>query len=227
MTNRLAILLIGLCAAAAICAQENQINVSGTGVVQADPDTALFTFSISGQTDTPAVAMERADSVGGDLVRRLERIGIESRDIRSTPVTLNPFLDRQSQRQLIQYSRTTRATLRDLDRIEDVYSAALEAGVNSIGELTFSVSRYRELEDQARVLALEDARTQADAIAATLGVEVGRVLSVNVSRSSPIIGRADRQMRFAVAEAQAAPDFRAGEIEVTATANVAFEIIHR
>jgi uncharacterized protein YggE len=226
MAKLLAGLIASICFAAVAHAQQNQINVNGTGVVQAEPDTALFTFGIAGQTDTPAVAMERADAVGGDLVRRLERIGIEARDIRSTPVTLSPFMDRQSQRQLIRYARTTRATLRDLEEIDEVYSAALEAGVNSIAELTFSVSNYRELEDRARDLALEDARMQAEAIAATLGIEVGRVLSVNVSRSSPVVGRADMRIAMA-AEAAAAPDFRSGEIEITATANVAFEIIHR
>lgn len=207
-------------------AQPNRLSAEGRGVVRAEPDRAVFTFGIEGQTDSPAVAVERADSVSGDLVRRLERIGIESTDIRSTPVALNPFMDRQSQRQLIRYSRTTTAVLHDLDQVADVYAAALDAGVNSVGQLEYSLSNYAELETQARDLALVDARDQAEGMARALGVEIGRVLSANVSRSEP--QPLSRTLTFGVAAAaEPAPDYRSGTIEVTARASVDFEIIER
>ena len=204
-------------------AQQAGLYVNGYGVVRVEPDIAMFSFGIQGQTDTPADAMQRADSISGDLVRRLEGIGIDSDDIRSTPVALNPFIDRQTQRELIRFSRTTTAVLRDLDDFEAVYEASLASGINSIGNVTFTASNIDELQNQARDLALEDAQAQAEAIAAKLGIQVGRVLSVNTSRPQPPGIFRGREM--AMVSADVAPEFRTGLIEVNQDASVNFEIV--
>ena len=204
-------------------AQEGGIHVVGFGNVRTEPDIATFNFGIQGQTDTAADAMQRADTISGDLVRRLERLGIDAEDIRSTPVTLNPFVDRQTQRELINFNRTTTATLRDLSRFEDVNEAALEAGVNSIGNVSFGVSNMRELQDRARDLALDDARDQAEAIAARLGLKVGRVLDVQLVQQRPgPLPQGGELLRLA---ADAGPEFRTGLFEINQDASVSFEII--
>lgn len=217
-------LLMILAFASTAEAQENGIHVEGSGTVRAEPDIATFVFGIAGQTDSAANAMQRADAISGDLVRRLERLGIEPGDIRSTPVTLNPFVDRQTQRELIRFDRTTTVVLRDLDEFEKVNEAALEAGVNSIGDVRFSVADIEALQNRARDLALDDAREQAEAIAARLGVGLGRVLSVGVSRqfTTPVVRAAVQEFQRA---ADAGPEFRTGTIEVTQTASVSFEIL--
>jgi hypothetical protein len=218
-------LLAALTAAAGAVAQERRINVSGYGMVEAEPDMARFRFSIEGQTDTPALATERADAIAGDLVRRLERIGIESRDIRSSPVSMFPFTDVQSRRELIRFNRETTVVVRDLDDVEAVNTAALEAGVNSIGQAEYSVSNLEELQNQARDLALEDARQQAQGAAGALGVRIGRVVTISVSRPQPIPPRPLLQAFRTADAAEAAPDYRPGRIEITAGADVAFEIV--
>jgi uncharacterized protein YggE len=204
-------------------AQDNGIHVIGFGVVRAEPDIASFNFGIQGQTDTAADAMQRANAISGDLVRRLERLGIAAEDIRSTPVTLSPFIDRQTQRELINFNRTTTATLRELDRFEAVNEAALEAGVNSIGNVSFAVSNMRELQNQARDLALDDARDQAEAIAARLGIGVGRVLSVQLIQQRP--GPGPQARASLTVAADSGPDYRTGLFEINQDANVSFEII--
>jgi uncharacterized protein YggE len=223
MKQMMAVGVLTLLAANVVAQPEGQIHVSGTGTVTVEPDMAIFTFGIQGQTDTAAVAMERADQVNGELVRELEALGIERVDIRSAPVTMNPFVDRPSQRQLINYSRTTTATLRDLDEIAAVYAAGLEAGVNSIGGVQFAVSNYEELADQARDLAIQDAREEAQAVAAALGVDVGRVISASVSRPPDYD---IRQRQLAPAFAVESAEIRPGSIDVSVTANVSFEILH-
>jgi uncharacterized protein YggE len=206
-------------------AQLPGIHVQGYGSLRVDPDTASFTFGIEGQTDSAANAMQRADAVSGDLVRRLERLGIASEDIRSTPVTLNPFVDRQTQRELVMFNRTTTAILRDLDQFEAVNAAALAAGVNSIGNVNFTASNMVELQTQARDLALNDARRQAEEIAAVMNVRLGRLLSLSASRPRPQEMIQSRNIAFAVAADAAPPDFRSGSIEIVADAQASYEII--
>jgi len=199
--------------AAAGAQEHNSINVVGFGQRQVEPDMATFQFSIQGQSDSPRNASDRADSISGELVRRLEKLGIESSDIRSTPITLSPFIDRDTQRELVRFSRTTTAVLRDLDDFEAVQNAALEAGVNAIGQVDFGLTNEQALQDEVRDLALADAREQAEGIAKAMGVQVGRVLSVSVSRQrgfrAPVAFRVD-----ALAAEAAAPEYRPGLIDI-------------
>lgn len=222
-TTALTLLLLPLAAFAQT--QREAIHVNGVGEVSAEPDIARFTFGIEGQTDDPQNAKQRADSIAGTLVEELEALGIASEDIRSTPVTLYPYTDNQTQRELVRFNRTTTVTLRDLDEFERVERVALEAGVNSVEGVEFDVSNERELMDRARDLALDDARAQADAALEHVGAELGRVLSIELSRSS---GGPPRPFaRSLEASAAQDPNFRTGLIEIRTEVSVTYEIVQR
>lgn len=220
--------LLGICAALPVAAQEPQhaIHVVGYGELQVEPDIATFNFAIQGQADSAQNARSRADQISRDLVRRLERLGIAADDIRSTPVALYPFVDRQTQRELISFNRTTTAILRDLGDFDAVQNAAFEAGANSMGGVQYGVSNENELLSRARDLALMDARAQAEGIAQTMGVQVGRVLSVTVSRSRGVVPFYRQEGAFAAAADQA-PEHRAGLVDIMQDASVSFEIIQQ
>lgn len=217
--------LLALAGAAPLHAQAPQraIHVTGVGRVQAEPDVATLHFSIRGRSDTPEDAKRHADGISAALVDALEKLGVASRDIRSTPVTLNPFVDPQTRRHLIRYDRATRVTLRDLARFEDVERAALKAGVNSIGGVQFGVSDEAALRNRARDRALDDARAQAEGIAHKLNLKLGPVQSVSVSRPQGITPRL-----FEAAPARAAaPNYRPGLIDITVSAALVYAIESR
>jgi hypothetical protein len=205
---------------------QNAIHVVGLGEIEAEPDMATFNFAIQGTADSPQNARTRADAISADLVRRLERLGVESDDIRSTPVTLYTYIDGETRRELVQFNRTTTATVRDLEDFDAVQNAAFEAGANSMGGVEFGLSNEEELLAQARDLALMDARAQAESIAATMGVEVGRVLSVTVTRQRGFVPLYYAR-EAGLAAAAPAPEHRAGILEITQDASVSFEIIQQ
>lgn len=202
--------------------QEHVIHVTGIGSVRVEPDIATLNFAIQGRSESPDQAKQRADAISGALVAALEKLGVASRDIRSTAVTLNPFVDRQTQRQLISFNRSTRVILRDLARFEDVERAALKTGVNSIGGVRFGVSNEGELQSRARDRALDDARVQAEGVARKLGLKLGSVRSVRVSRPQSITPQ-PLELDAAFARA-AAPNYRSGVIEITASADIDYAI---
>jgi hypothetical protein len=205
---------------------QNAIHVVGWGEIEAEPDMATFNFAIQGTADSPQNARMRADTISADLVRRLERLGVETDDIRSTPVTLNPYIDNETRRELVSFNRTTTAILCDLDDFDAVQNAAFEAGANAMGGVELGLSNEQELLTQARDLALMDARAQAEGIAKTMGVEVGRVLSVTVTQQRGVVPLYRREAPFAVADA-VAPEHRTGVVEITQDASVSFEIIQQ
>lgn len=226
MINRAVLPLLLLLPLPALAQMEREaIHVTGVGELSVQPDVATFTFGISGQTDDPQNAKQRADAIASELVEQLEELGIESDDIQSTPVTLYPFTDHRTQRELISFNRTTTVEVRDLDLFEEVERVALAAGVNSVGSVELGVSNERELRRQALELALDDARVQAEAALAHVGAELGRVLSITVSRRND--GSPQPYMRTAELAVDQAPNFRTGVIEIAADANVTYEIVQR
>jgi uncharacterized protein YggE len=90
----------------------------------------------------------------------------------------------------------------------------------------FGLSNEQDLYKQARDLALMDARAQADGIASTMGVEVGRVLSVTVMRDRGVMPLF-RGREAAFSAADQAPEHRPGVVEIVQSASVSFEIIQQ
>ena len=73
--------------------------------------------------------------------------------------------------------------------------------------------------------AVRDARAQAEAVASTMGVELGRVFSVALSRAPGAVPFYRADVAFAAAER--APEHRAGLIEISQEASVSFEIVQQ
>ena len=97
-----------------------------------------------------------------------------------------------------------------------------EAGANRINSLSFAHDQAETLRDQAAVKALRKAVKTAERLAEAVGMKIARV--VNIDYGSP--GPGVRFSRAALAEAGAgAPTpIEAGDLSVSATVRVTFEI---
>ncbi len=68
--------------------------------------------------------------------------------------------------------------LTDLDTIDEVVVALVEAGANEIESISFETTRLQELRAEARRLAIADARAKALDYCEAAGIILGRVLHV-------------------------------------------------
>jgi uncharacterized protein YggE len=69
-------------------------------------------------------------------------------------------------------------TVRDTDKLGELLDAAVSAGANSIYGISFYVEDQTAAASDARVEAVEDARTKADELASAAGMTVGPVVSI-------------------------------------------------
>jgi uncharacterized protein YggE len=106
---------------------------------------------------------------------------VAERDIATADFDLRPRYDDYERNKISGYgaSNTIAVTLRDVDKLEDVLVAALEAGATSVYGIEFSVTNLRELRDQAREMAVEAALEKADDMAAAAGVQRGGVTNIH------------------------------------------------
>ena len=75
-------------------------------------------------------------------------------------------------------------TVRDTEAVQAVLNAALDAGANSIQNLSFGIQDSASLEQDARLQALQDARERASQIAEAIGGTLGDELIVVEGGSS-------------------------------------------
>ena len=71
--------------------------------------------------------------------------------------------------------------LTEVKQFDVVLSGLITNGVNYIQGIDFRTSELRKYKDQARAMAIRAAKEKADAMAAELGVKVGKPYTINVS----------------------------------------------
>jgi uncharacterized protein YggE len=78
-----------------------------------------------------------------------------------------------------------RADIRTLDNLSKVIDAALAAGATSIGQIQFTSSRTEEIRKDALAMAVQHARTDAEAIARAAGGSLGPLVELTTLGGGP------------------------------------------
>ena len=165
---------------------ERVIRVTGTGQVRAAPDQATADFAVetTGATAQAAAAenAQRMERVIAALVRAgVPRERIETRDYNVFP-DFDPRSMETGEPRIRGYRvmNTVSATLHDIARVGQVIDAALQAGANRVHGVRFGLRDPQRFRQQAIADAVRRARTDAESMAAALGVQLGLVRDAQI-----------------------------------------------
>lgn len=211
-------------------AKERFVQVTGEGEVKSVPNQAILNFGI--ETFGPNlkdVQNENAKRTQ-DLLDRLKKLKIAPADIQTDFVQISPRYDYDGgKRKFMEYNarKNFTVTLNDVSSYGKVLQAVLDAGVEYASGIQFQTSRLKSLEDDARKLAVEDARKKAETLAGPLGKKVGQVIFLqdnNAASPGPVFLKAGLMaadaFRGGTAEDQVSP----GQIIVKASVTARFEL---
>lgn len=206
--------------------EKRTISVSGTGIVHARPDTANLSIGVSSEARSAGEALNLNTSAMERVIADLKALGIAQKDIQTTNFSVNPRQQhfKDGKPPVITGYRVVNAVtivVRDLGKLGDILDRAVSKGSNQINGIRFSIDDPEKLEDQARRLAMKDARSKADIYAESGDVKVGDILTISEST----ISRPIPFGRTVAMEARARPvPIEAGEQQVSATVSVTWEI---
>ena len=157
--------------------QAEGITVNGSGTAYGSPDTAILDLGVSIFNADVSAAMTEADELMVAIREALIAAGVDESDIRTAGLSLwredqrnnagNPVGGRY------QVWHNYNVTVRDVDSVGDVISAAVAAGANNIGGVQFTIADPSELEREARETAMADAQARAEHLAQITGVTLG------------------------------------------------------
>jgi uncharacterized protein YggE len=207
--------------------QASGISVSATGVVSADPDTAVLSLGVSALRDTVRDARDDAADAMNDLLGSVRGNGVDDDDIRTTSFNISPEYDySRDERRIVGYRVTNQVsvTVRDIDRVADVIDEAVDAvgDVIQINGISFTAEDSDALLSDAREAAMVGAQAKAQELADLAGVTLGTPVAIAETSSGGVPPVFYGARAFDVAEA--ATPIEAGQLDVSVTVQVTYAI---
>jgi uncharacterized protein YggE len=169
----------------------NGLWVVGTGEASADPEVSRITFGVDLQGDDPAKLVEEGTRKIDQAISAIEELGVAEADIKTMGYNLwvetvhDPETGRPTGEVMYRVSHQIRATVHDLDTVGSILSAVVQAGANTVSEVSFGVEDPQALIEQARRDALKDAKERAQRMAAGLGITLGKPMLVTEGSAIP------------------------------------------
>lgn len=171
---------------------QRTLTVNGVGMVTVTPDIAYVSIGVQTEDPSAGSAVRANNTTAQAVIRAIKSFGVEDKDITTTNFSLwlNERYDDKGNvvEKTYMAQNTVQVKVRKLDILGDLLDAAIQAGANSIYGVSFDVEDRNAAINQARVLAVESARKQAEELAKAAGVTLGEVQSISFYDSAPYTG---------------------------------------
>ena len=163
-----------------------------------------------------------------NVISFLKGTGIAETSIQTSNYGLDPIYDWNSGRTITGYEMNTTITVSDIpiDQAGTLISSSVEAGINSISQVTYLSSKYDESYQQALKNAIASAKVKAEAIAEAGGCTLGPVVHVEEYNDNQIARYSTYKNAVTedMAAGAAAMSVEPGQLSVEARVTVEFEI---
>jgi uncharacterized protein YggE len=157
------------------------IQTNGSAVVRVQPDKVSVRLGVETFAATARESQVNNARLIEAVIKAVRNRGVPSQDISTDYFSVNPEYDyNNSARKVTGYraNNTILVTLRQVNKLSEVLTAALDAGATTVQDVSFNTSRLRELRDQARALAVQAALEKAQSIAGAAKVSAGDVQTI-------------------------------------------------
>lgn len=167
------------------------VQVSGTGELKVQPDSAVVRLGVQTEADTAQAALRQNNTQMQTLMNALEESDIPSDNIQTQTIRLSPryeFDNNSDSRNLVGYTASNVLEVRteNLSTLGSLLDESVKAGANTIESINFEISATEDLTDQAREAAVQNARHKAEELAALTGATLGPVLEIRETSSPPV-----------------------------------------
>jgi uncharacterized protein len=157
--------------------------VTGSAVIEVNPDCADLTMTLTSDEYRPSLATRAVNQHQKDLVAALRKQGVKSDDLKLSLMSLSPVYSSEpypTAPRLLHYTAaiTITVTTRDFSMIGALMDIGSDAGATQISS-QFRRSDLPQLKKKVRDMALAAAKDKAHQTAEALGIDLGRVTAVS------------------------------------------------
>lgn len=229
---------------------QTSISVNGKGEIPTKPDIATFTYSINEKAKTVEAAQDAASAKANKVLEALKTAGVSEADLKQTNYNINPEYDYvqtpcyqtaiyppvpcsngKSVLKGYEVTQSVEVKVRDLAKAGSLFQTVGTLGVSNVYGLVFSIDKIDEVKEQARLMAVADAKQSAEKLAKQLGVTLVRITSFYDQCSYGCYGDMyyGRESVAPMAAGSAnskveAPSIPAGEQKIQSNVTITYEI---
>ncbi len=204
------------------------ISVSGEGELKVTPEIAIVQLAIQARGRELAMAQDEAGKVVAAVLELTSALGIAPENVQSSQLRVQPEFDWHDGRQSLRgylVHRDIRVELAELDKLGALMERAMRAGVNQVSAPELRVRDPRQLHRQVLALAAEDAHANAETLAQTLGVSLGRVHRILAADQEDVAFRPMELGLMRAADAvQVEQSYQSGQITVRSRLRAEFAL---
>ena len=204
------------------------ITVTGTGEVYVTPDVAYIDIGVQNTAATVTDALKQNTAQAQAIRAALTALNVDDKDIQTSNFSVNPQPQYAADGTLksTQYSanNTVSVTVRDLSSLGQILDAVVNNGANTINSISFDLLNKDDAYAQARQNAVDDARSQADALAKAAGVQLGDVQTINVYSINPVVPSYEGKGGGTMAAVNSSVPIATGQMLVSVQVNIVWEL---
>ncbi|MEK7497243.1 MAG: SIMPL domain-containing protein [Patescibacteria group bacterium] len=161
-----------------------QVSVTGQGKVAYQPDIAVVTLGVDLTKQFSAEsALKQLNDRMSQIVKAVKAAGIPADDIQTQNYNLNPQYDFKDGVSIaVGYSASQQLIVKvrklkdNSEAVSKVIAEATKAGANQVAGIAFEVDNLSDLKQEARLKAVADAKSRAEALAEATDVDLGEVV---------------------------------------------------
>lgn len=228
----------------------NTVSFDGEGRISAVPDIAAISFSIVTEATTSKAAQDANSAKSKKVVDFLKSQKIDDKDIKTTgynvypqysnyprPCPLEvqmmeppggtapsyPCISDKQQISGYQVSQSFEVKIRDLEKISTVLDGLVTQGANQVNNLGFQIDDIEKVKDEARALAIKDAKEKANSLKRQIGIRLGKIVNYSEGGGYPIY-----MLKAETADGRGGevpgPSIPAGENEIVVNVTITYQI---
>lgn len=188
------------------------------------PDRARLRFAVETEADSAAWATRLNADLTAAALSAVRAVTSDDDDVSTTGFSVNPIYSRDGDRRVTGYQTTNAlvVTLTDIELVGAVIDAAVGAGANRVDGLEFYAADSRSAFLDALGRAVERARAEAEVMATAAGGTLGRVVSLQSTRSGQPVSRV-----MAEGMAMAATPIEPGDQGINASVRLEIQLLAR
>lgn len=160
----------------------SELSIVGEGKVEVIPDTAYVEAGISViEGNSVSEVQKTINDANNKIIVALQKLGIEKKDIRTSNYSINPNYSYENNKNGITgYNGNANITIKvkNTEIVSKVIQEATAAGANQVQGARFTVEDPAKQREEARSKAIANAKEQAQKLADSLGIKLGKVTNI-------------------------------------------------
>lgn len=204
-----------------------QISATGQGKVYLTPDVSYINIGVHSEEKDVSAALTANNAQSQAIASALQELGVEAKDIQTTAFNVYPKQNFGSQGEALDtkyvVENTVYVTIHDLPNLGKILDTVIRAGANSINGIEFDVLDKSKAMSQARQMAIDDAKKNAQELATASGIQLGKISNINVYTTNQPVSVYESKDR-AMSTAAGQVPVSAGQLVLTVEANISYEI---